>query len=95
MPKEEGGSLILSIERKGLDICCIIDDDGIGREMSKQSKFRGEPSTHDSKGVHLTQNRLDVDNMLTDRHTQVEIIDKKDSQGDSLGTKVILTFKDA
>jgi Histidine kinase/Y_Y_Y domain len=94
MPKEEGGSLILSIERKGLNICCIIDDDGIGREMSKQIKFRGEPSTHDSKGVHLTQNRLDVDNMLADRHTQVEIIDKKDGEGDSLGTKVILTFKD-
>lgn len=94
MPKEAGGSLILSIERNGLDICCIIDDDGIGREMSKQCKFRGEPSMHDSKGVHLTQNRLDVDNMLTDRHTQVEIVDKKDVQGDSLGTKVILTFKD-
>jgi hypothetical protein len=42
----------------------------------------------------LTQNRLDVDNMLTDRQTQVEIIDKKDGQGNSLGTKVILTFKD-
>jgi hypothetical protein len=94
MPKEGGGSLILSIERQGLDVCCIIDDDGIGRETSKQNKFKGEPSTHDSKGVHLTQNRLDVDNMLTDRHTQVEIIDKKDSQRNSLGTKVILTFKD-
>jgi len=94
MPKEAGGSLTLSIERMGLDICCIIEDDGIGRKMSKQSKFRGEPSTHESKGVHLTQNRLDIDNMLTDRHTQVEIIDKKDGQGNSLGTKVILTFKD-
>jgi Histidine kinase/Y_Y_Y domain len=94
MPKEAGGSLIFSVEKRGSDICCIIDDDGIGREMSKQNKFRGEPSTHESKGVHLTQNRLDVDNMLTDRQTKVEIIDKKDGQGSSLGTRVILTFQD-
>ncbi len=94
MPKEAGGSLIFSVEKRGPDICCIIDDDGVGREMSKQNKFRGEPSTHESKGVHLTQNRLDVDNMLTDRHTKVEIIDKKDDQGNSLGTRVIVTFQD-
>jgi hypothetical protein len=94
LPKEEGGTLTITIERKGEDLCCIIDDNGIGREMSKKNKFRGEPSTHESKGVHLTQNRLDIDNLLSDRHTHLDILDKKDVQGNSMGTTVTLTFKE-
>ena len=57
--------------------CCIIDDNGIGREISKQNKFKGELSTHQSKGVHLTQSRLDLDNLLNERNATLEIIDKE------------------
>ncbi|WP_158638368.1 sensor histidine kinase [Panacibacter ginsenosidivorans] len=92
MPKEEGGKLTVSVTKKGDAISCIIDDDGIGREMSKQNKFKGEPSTHQSKGVHLTQSRLDLNNALNQRNASVEIIDKKDTAGNAAGTKVVLTF---
>ena len=71
-----------------------MDDDGIGREMSKQNKFKGEPSSHQSKGVHLTQNRLDLDNILNERNAAVDIIDKKDDAGKSSGTTIVLTFKE-
>ena len=50
---------------------------------------QGRP-THESKGVKLTQNRLDLDNLLNERKASVEIIDKKDSQGNSTGTRVIV-----
>jgi hypothetical protein len=92
MPKEDDGSLTVSISRNEDKIACIIDDNGIGREMSKQYKFKGEQSTHQSKGVHLTQSRLDLDNSLNQRNAALEIIDKKDDEGKSLGTKIILTF---
>jgi sensor histidine kinase YesM len=94
MPKEEGGTLHVSITKSGDSIFCIIDDDGIGREISKQNKFKGEPSTHQSRGVHLTQSRLDLDNVLNQRNGSVEIIDKKDDAGNAIGTKIILTFKE-
>ncbi|MEP6845746.1 MAG: histidine kinase [Panacibacter sp.] len=94
MPKEEGGTLTLSITKKEDAVSCIIDDDGIGREMSKQNKFKGEPSTHQSKGVHLTQSRLDLDNLLNERNASLEILDKKDQQGNASGTTVTLNFKE-
>ncbi len=92
MPKEEGGTLTVAISKKEDTISCIIDDDGIGREMSKQNKFKGESSAHQSKGVHLTQSRLDLDNILNQRNGSVEIIDKKDAEGKPAGTKIVLTF---
>lgn len=92
MPKQDGGSLLVSIKRQKDKVCCIIDDDGIGREMSQQNKFRGEQTIHQSKGVHLTQTRLNLNNELNVRNATLEIIDKKDNNGNSLGTKVILTF---
>jgi len=94
MPKEEGGTLTVAITKKEDAISCIIDDDGIGREMSKQNKFKGEPSTHQSKGVHLTQSRLDLDNVLNKRNAFVETTDKKNAEGKSSGTVVVLTFKE-
>jgi hypothetical protein len=94
MPKEEGGNLNVTVEKNDGAIDCIVDDDGIGREMSKQNKFSGEPSSHQSKGVHLTQTRLDLDNILNERNATVQIIDKKDEAGKSSGTTVILKFKE-
>ncbi len=55
MPKEEGGNLHISISKKEDEIHCVIEDNGIGREVSMQNKFNGAPSTHQSKGVRLIQ----------------------------------------
>lgn len=94
IPNKEGGCVTLTVEKKRDAIYCIIDDDGIGRELSRQSKFTGEASTHQSKGVHLTQSRLDLDNILNQKNATVEIVDKKDETGKAKGTRVILTFKE-
>ncbi|MEP6952370.1 MAG: ATP-binding protein [Ginsengibacter sp.] len=94
MPKEDGGCVNVSVKKDAGNICCIIDDDGIGREMSKQNKFKGNPSTHQSKGVHLTQSRLDLDNLLNERSASLAIIDKKDEDGKAAGTTVVLDFKE-
>jgi anti-sigma regulatory factor (Ser/Thr protein kinase) len=92
MPKEDGGTVNVNVDKTEHSIRCIIDDDGIGREMSRQNKFQMETSIHESKGEHLTQARLDLDNLLNERSAKVEIIDKKDSNGKSCGTTVILNF---
>lgn len=94
MPKEEGGHLKVTVTNRDRSIFCSIDDTGIGREMSKQNKFKGDISTHQSKGVHLTQARLDLNNLLTRRNTFLEIIDKKDGTGNAIGTLVVLEIRE-
>ena len=92
MPKEDGGTVTVSVSQLENAIQCVIDDNGVGREMSKQNKFRGDASTHQSKGVHLTQSRLDLDNLLNERKAILEIKDKKDEHGNPAGTTIIITL---
>lgn len=91
--RESGGKVEISIIEKDGGIQCIIDDNGIGREQSKQSKPNYEV-THQSKGIGLTQSRLELDKLLNEREDTVSIIDKVDNNGRPQGTKVILTFKE-
>lgn len=93
VPKDAGGKVIVSVAQNNGVIECIIDDDGIGRELSAQYKAQYE-ATHHSKGIGLTQSRLELDKILNEREDSIRIIDKKDKNGDPAGTKVILTFKE-
>ena len=70
-----------------------IDDNGIGREASKLNKSVSS-LMHSSKGVNLTQSRLDLDNLLRHRQAKLEIVDKKDDDGSATGTKVIITINE-
>ena len=92
MPKENGGRLTVKICKTDHTINCIIEDDGIGREVSKQNKFLSKDSIHKSKGEHLTQARLDLNNLLNERNAKIKITDKKDENNTSAGTIVILSF---
>lgn len=94
MPKEEEGKLIVSVAEFNNSICCTIDDNGIGREISKQNKSSTVDASHESRGEHLTQARLDLDNLLNDHNTTIEIIDKKDEGGNAAGTTIKICFKE-
>ena len=50
VPKETNGKVTVAVKNKDGAVECIIDDDGIGRELSKQFKAQYE-STHESKGI--------------------------------------------
>jgi LytS/YehU family sensor histidine kinase len=92
MPKENTGVLHVNISKKEDKIYCVVEDNGIGRELSMQNKFKGTSSTHQSKGVRLTQSRLELNNMLNQRNATVEIIDKTNGEDVPSGTKVTLTL---
>jgi len=93
MPKESGGILNVTLKKENDVVRCIIDDDGIGREMSMENKSKNNVTAHQSKGVHLTQKRLDLNNLLNDRNASFNIIDKKNKEGNVEGTTVVLEFK--
>jgi LytS/YehU family sensor histidine kinase len=91
VPKETGGRVLVSVQAKQGAVECIVDDDGIGRELS--AKYKSEfGSGHLSKGIGLTQARLELDKMLNDREDSIRILDKKNADGSPAGTTVILRF---
>lgn len=91
LPKN-GGNVIVSIVQQKQAIACIIDDNGIGRELSMTSKIE-QSATYESKGMKLVQNRLNLYNTISRYGGQVEVVDKKDEHGKAMGTQIILTFK--
>lgn len=92
-PKETGGKVIVGVSQKNGTVECIVEDNGIGRELSAQYKAEYE-ATYQSKGIGLTQSRLELDKLLNEREDSITIIDKKDETGRAKGTKVIITFKE-
>ena len=87
--RSNGGHVELNVRQKDNSVEIIIDDNGIGREASEQNKS-ASGLVHQSKGVSLTQSRLELDNLLQQRQAQIEIIDKMDSKVATMGTKVII-----
>ena len=93
VPRNSGGHVSLNALHKEGVIEIVIDDDGVGREASQKNKSaRGLP--HHSKGVNLTQSRLELDNLLQQRQAKLEIIDKKVEKEIAAGTKVIISIKE-
>lgn len=83
---KEGDSKVLTISfRQNLEfLTCIIDDNGIGREASSKKQRLHK---NKSRGLEVTSERLKINN-LSDNNIQV--IDKSDDNGKSLGTTVII-----
>jgi LytS/YehU family sensor histidine kinase len=60
------GKVSLTVSKENYDVKIVIDDDGIGREVSQQNKSVSG-IIHQSKGVTLTQSRLKLDSLLQQR----------------------------
>lgn len=89
VPGNGGGHVSLNVLRKIGTIEIVIDDNGIGRGAANKNKPIGGFS-HESKGVNLTQSRLELNNLLQQRQAKLEVIDKEDEKGMATGTTVII-----
>ncbi len=93
MPHNSTGHVSLNVLRKEEVIEVVIDDDGIGREASQKIKSTSSLA-HQSKGVNLTQTRLELNNLLQQRQAELVVIDKKDEKGKATGTTIIIKIKE-
>jgi len=93
VPRNSAGHVCVGGLGNGGTLESCIDGDGSGREASAQNK-PASSLAHQSKGVNLTQSRLELDNLLQQRQAKLEIIDKKDEQGIATGTKIIISIKE-
>ncbi len=93
VPRGTNGNVWLSVTSDKGQINITVEDDGIGRETSQLNKSVSGLA-HLSKGVNLTQSRLQLDNLLKQRQAKIDTIDKKDEKGNAAGTKVIITINE-
>lgn len=90
--KEGKGTIKISI--KQIDekfLLCTVEDDGIGREKSIQLKDKSDLK-HKSRGMLITQKRLEILNERNPDHLNVKITDLKDEKNTPCGTKVDITI---
>ena len=86
----EGGEVSVKVDGDDEQVVCEIEDDGIGREVSKMNK-PVTPVVHHSRGISLSQARLGLEKKLSDKTATIEIVDKYEDEM-AKGTKVTIYF---
>jgi hypothetical protein len=70
----------------------IIEDNGVGRKKAGElNQLKNEK--HSSFSLRANQKRLEILNEHNNENSAIEIIDKYDTHGNALGTKVVLKIK--
>ena len=88
MNKEGGRNLKLSVISEKEQIIISIDDNGIGRKQA--SLLRQNSLKHQSMGMSINKERVELLKQTNDLHIMISIIDKKLPDGSSDGTKVMI-----
>ena len=91
MLKEGHKEIKIGCEKNNDKIGLYIQDNGIGREKAKENKMNSFKK--DSLGIEFSHERLKNFNLQNQLRYTFEIIDLKDKNEDSLGTKVIFWLK--
>jgi len=90
MHKPGGGTISVHITQPNEFLLHVeISDNGIGREKAMEHKSKSA-TVQKSFGLKMTSERLEVLNQIYKTKTEVDIVDLKDSDGNSSGTKIIL-----
>ncbi len=77
------GQITISATIENDLLVCTIDDNGIGREKAAKLKSRNHIE-YQGRGMSISRRRAELYNI------QQQIVDKKDEEGNSLGTAIIL-----
>jgi tetratricopeptide (TPR) repeat protein len=87
IPSEEKGLVKIDLKLKKDYISCIIEDNGIGRDASRERKMKNDKN-HNSLGTQITNSRLDLVNTLYGTSLKTIYTDLKNESGESVGTRV-------
>ena len=93
MHKEGDRMLRIKFSEQAECVHCIIEDNGIGREKSREAKLAtGQGKKHTSKGIQVSLERLESMGNGSGCKGSLEIIDLKDEKGNATGTCVKIIF---
>jgi len=85
--KDRQGELLIGFEKINGSLKCTINDNGIGRKRSMELK---KGVSHESMGLSIARERLQIVNMLNKAKTSIKLIDKTNTDGSPSGTIVEL-----
>lgn len=85
--KDKQGEVLIGFEKINGNLKCTINDNGIGRKRSMELK---KETMHESMGLSIAKERLQIVNMLNKAKTNINLIDKTDNDGAPSGTIVEL-----
>ena len=72
-------------------IVCVVTDNGIGRRKAEEIKnLRSLGPNHESKGMQLVKDKIDVLNQQSKTDISIEVYDITDMGGEVVGTRVVL-----
>ena len=89
LPKENGEKkLNITFRKDESYLLCVVDDNGVGRyRKSIKSNFHKNKK---SRGLEVTEKRLQILNPKGETTKNIQIIDKMTESGDPLGTSIII-----
>jgi len=91
LPREEGGWVRIQVYRDGPFVSCEIADNGIGRAAAAVYQQKSS-RLHESKGLHLLEERITVHNRLNEGFGSMQTTDLFGPDGHPAGTRVIIKF---
>ena len=83
--KPNEGKLTIELNQFDSHLLCAVEDNGVGREEAQRRKRK---SIYPSRGMSVTQQRLETLNIGKARETSVRILDLTNEQNQPLGTRV-------
>jgi LytS/YehU family sensor histidine kinase len=93
MHKEGNRLLQVKFSEQHDCIHCVIEDNGIGREKSREATLAtGQGKKHTSKGIQVSMERLKAMNNGNGKEGELQIFDLKDENGNARGTRVEIIF---
>ncbi len=90
--QDRKGKLFLGIDIQEHEVTIVVEDNGVGRERSRQLKNTLNQKQK-SRGIHLIMERLKAYNALDKETVRMDILDLHDDQGVPSGTRVIIILK--
>jgi streptogramin lyase len=87
--KKEKGHILISLKPVNKHLECMVEDDGIGRERAAVLKSK-RIAAHNSVGLKVTEERLQLISERTGKEASVAVIDKFDESKIPTGTRVIV-----
>ena len=89
VPRESGkGKIEIRISQDATYIICVVADNGIGRKKSLEQRTRSSRPMHESMGMKITTERLELLNKAQRSNLSLNVTDLEDVNGNALGTKV-------
>jgi sensor histidine kinase YesM len=87
MPKEDGGTIVVSFNCQDNNLEITVTDNGVGRARAAELKSKSTTG-HKSFGMSITHQRIELINQIYKTNMSVIVNDLHDGQGNATGTEI-------